>query len=424
MLTGKYSRTIIDIVVGLALIAYAFRDADGALVKYLLSLLNLQSFWYFPDLLGFLCLAILAWRALELGLLLFLGLIFYSVVGYMVTGSLASVGAGEKMLLPLFCGLLLQRSELDRTYVDKTLIFILVISFLGVFYSRFYSPPWAGAAFETIDGVKAAKATMFGYGQARLTGLNEDPHGAAFTILALCMLVFSNRRSMLRILLLFPPSLLAIYLTTSRSSLISACLFGVLLLFLPRNAQQKRSLVLRLGLFVSFMLFVIPLALMIYFSDVQSIFDVPYEMRSLYARARESWIQPFEVMDTLAPYAYLHGYGLGGVGFPVQQSNISSYFSPVDNFFLFNYLMFGLPYVLVYVVVAWAVLREQDQYKYITMTIATMFGHFILGYGSSLFLIVYGFSINGIVPKFRFFHARQRPMLQRPPIQRAVGELV
>jgi hypothetical protein len=341
---------------------------------------------------------------------LFFCLIFYSIVGYLVTGSFASIGAGLKMLLPLFCGLVLPSTELRRGYVNAALLGILIISCLGVFYSYFATPPWAGMAFETGDSAKAAKTTMYYLGQTRTSGLNEDPHGAAFGILALCMLVFARQRSFLRMSLLIPPALAAIYLTTSRSSLMAAVLYLTLLLFLPREGSQTRSLVVRFSLFASFMLFVVPLGLMIYFSNM-SVTDVSYGFRSLYARARETWIMPFEVMDTLAPYAYLHGFGIGGVGFPLLNSNLSSYFSPVDNFFLFNYLMFGLPYVLVYVVIAWAALREHDQYKYILLTITTIFGHFILGYGSSLFLIVYSYSINGLVPKLRLFSSRRGSVL-------------
>lgn len=411
MPTTKHQRTIIDLLIGLTLISYALRDADGAFVKYILSSVGLQFFWFFPDLLGCLSLVILACTSLELGLVLFFGLVFYSTVGYLVTGSLASVGAGLKMLLPVFCGLVLPSTELRRSYVNLALMAILVISCLGVFYSYVSTPPWSGMAFETGDSVKAAKTTMYYLGQTRTSGLNEDPHGAAFSILALCMLVFVRTRSFWRISCLIPLALAAIYLTTSRSSLVAAVLYITLLFFLPREGSRVRSAILRLSLFVSFLLFVVPLGLMIYFSNI-SVTDVSYAFRSLFARARESWILPFEVMDTLAPYAYLHGYGIGGVGFPLLNSNVSSYFSPVDNFFLFNYLMFGLPYALVYVVIAWTALREHDQYKYILLTITTIFGHFILGYGSSLFLIIYAYSINGLIVNFRLFSFRHEPVLQ------------
>lgn len=80
-----------------------------------------------------------------------------------------------------------------------------------------------------------------------------------------------------------------------------------------RNRPRLTELVTAV---VPFLVICAPMCVM-GFAQMYSVNDVPGEFLSLWVRGNEVFLQPFTLMPIFAPNAWLFGFGLGGVGFPV-----------------------------------------------------------------------------------------------------------
>src|SRR5262249_28618523 len=135
-------------------------------------------------------------------------------------------------------------------------------------------------------------------------------------------------------------ALVAVELTTSRTNLISFLVFVGLYSFSWPQQKTENSPLLNWSLRLSFFA-PLPLIIIIAISISFTADNVPIFLQSLWIRGTETWFAPFYYSDSLAPFAIIHGFGLGGVGFGLLQSDLAEYATAVDNFILFNYLCFG-----------------------------------------------------------------------------------
>jgi hypothetical protein len=148
------------------------------------------------------------------------------------------------------------------------------------------------------------------------------------------------------------------------------------------------------------------------FAQMYSTNDVPGELLSLWVRGNEVFLQPFTLMPIFAPNAWLFGFGLGGVGFPVLQSNYASYSSIIDNFLLFSYYSFGIPFLIFYFAMCLRNRLETDFYKRILFCVTLIFGQFILGWANGMFMIVFGYAASA---SFLGGLSLRSPILVRAP---------
>ena len=383
----------IDQLIPVTLVAYVGRDCAATLIQFLLNSLGLDFLWYVPDALGLVSVAFLLGISSTRSHTIFFTLIpmaiFYFCVGLYVSESIASSLSALKMCLPLSAGLILRANYLSVRWVRLALFSMLLISVIGIIFTYFSPLPYADLHFEGLDRTRTLQSDMFMYGERRPRGFAGDQHGAGFSIVAVTFLLSLNQ-SFRMTLILICLELPVIFITTSRSSLLAAIVFYIIIFIHRKRAVFSAAVV------VSCYLVLTPVMLSVVFSNIP-LNDVPYEIRSLATRVAESWYLPFSYMGVLSPLAWLHGYGLGGVGYPLLLSSQPSYYVPVDNFFIGSYLIMGVIYVPVYVLSCLNVIYNSDFPRRCAFVVCTVFGQFIWGFGNSNFLILYGFAVGGFL---------------------------
>ncbi len=380
-----------------ALLSYALREPFAGAVQYYLSNYNAGVLWFIPDAIGLVCIvALLAFdlafnRSLKFFFLIAI-ILYYMLLGYITSGSFAASLSGFKALLPLFVGLIMSRQVLQRSSVQTVLMALLLIAVVGVWWSSFSELPWAQLSFDSGLVVRKFRATVWAANNTyRPFGFANDQHAAGSSILFLLALIgVSNRQRLFY--LLSAPAGWAIFISTSRTSLVG---FGILMAFrLLHDVLERRNRAHLTGVLtavVPFVVIAVPFCVM-GFAQAYTLGDIPPALASLWIRGNEVFAQPFNFMPIFAPNAWLFGFGLGGVGFPLNQSDYSSYAAIIDNFFLFSYYSFGVPFLLFYLAICWRNTKEQDVYKRILLCVTVIFGQFILGWANGMFMLVFGYA--------------------------------
>jgi hypothetical protein len=381
------------------LLAYSVREPFAGAVQYYLDQLHLGFLWFLPDAIGLVCVAALVVIDLvKFGSFKFpfflCAIFYYMLLGYVSIGSAASSFSGFKALLPLFAGLMLSRPLLQRNYIQMALTVLLVLAMIGVWWSLKNTLPWAQLSFDSGLGVKQLRSTIWAAGGTyRPFGFATDPHSAGSSIVFLFALIGAGNARLLFYGLSVPVGM-TVWASTSRTSFMA---FAILLLLRfvldvleKRNRPRLTELVTAV---VPFLVICAPMCVM-GFAQIYSANDVPGEFLSLWVRGNEVFLQPFTLMPIFAPNAWLFGFGLGGVGFPVIQSNYASYSSIIDNFLLFSYYSFGIPFLIFYFAMCLRNRLEADFYKRILFCVTLIFGQFILGWANGMFMIVFGYAAS------------------------------
>jgi hypothetical protein len=376
------------------LIAYLCQSAFFGPIRYFLASRGLEMLWFLPDLLGLVCVAVVLIEsaAREHRALIFIyAIIFYCLEGYLVSGSVGSVLSTFKALVPLFCGLLLDRELLARPFVKALLLALLLLASFGVLFTLTADMPWANLTFEGIGVEQKYKGLQWIEGsRVRSYGFAGDEHGAGSSILTLFILSSFHARK-----LTFYPvaviALIAIEETTSRTNLLALIAYVGLRSVSDLNRSAADQFILKWSLRASFMAPALPLIIVgiaLYFTSD----TVPDPLLSLWVRGTYTWLVPFTYIDDLAPLAILHGFGLGGFGFGLLQSDLANFYTPVDNFILFNFLAFGLPYVFFYLYQCRRLSHEPDPYRVMIFILTAIEGLTLRGWSDTPFMILFGYS--------------------------------
>jgi hypothetical protein len=390
-----------DAVLVVTIVGFLMREPLQAPLQYYLSGGALSALWYVPDLLAAICLANFTFNLMRMGATLtacvLIAMLTISIfVGLFVSGSPAAVASGFKLGVPIFVGFLAREDILDKPVIRMTAAVALVIAIGAIIYSSTHDLPWDKADFSLGGNEKTFKGVAYLYGERRFSGFTGDSHGAAFCVLAPLMLLYRNRRN-----ILFYPTVLvaayAIYIVQSRTTL------AILIIFVgfckgldwrfTRPVFANGNVLNTIVFAFSSVVVLLPLVISVWAASTSQS-DLTYEMRSIWERGHDSWIKPFTFMDQLAPLAFIHGFGLGGIGYPLYLSKIPEFYVPVDNFHLYNLLIFGFYYVFIYIYIVAAVLRDSSPGRKIIFSILSLYSIFLAGYGSPFFLIVYGYSFR------------------------------
>jgi hypothetical protein len=395
----SYQRLVnVRTLAAITLIAYLCQVALFGPIRYFLSIVHLETLWYLPDLLGFMCIGalLLTESARNPRILIFTVVIgLYLVEGYLVSGSVNSVLSTFKALVPLFCGLLLDRALLTRPKLKKALLLIWLVACAGVVYALNEELPWVGMQFEGAGVVQQYKDSQWlPGGDVRIYGFGGDQHSAASSIVTLSILISMGLKRRIFYVVAAVASV-AVYLTTSRTNLL--CLLVFVALWSVANVRRSATHqpILKWALWLSFFSILVPI-LVIAFALSFTVETVPSELLSLWVRGTDTWLSPFALIDQMAPLAMLHGFGLGGVGFGLLQSNLAEYALTIDNFILFNYLTFGVPYLVFYLYQSRAMLREHDPYKVMIYVVTMVYGITLRGWSDYLFMILVGYSTSSL----------------------------
>jgi hypothetical protein len=389
----------LQILAAITLVAYLCQVTLFGPIRYFLSAVHLEFVWYLPDVLGFICVGgvLLKDGARNIRIVIFLiSMALYMVEGYFFSGSVSSVLSTFKALIPFFCGFLLDREVLLRPIVKATIFTLLLAACFGVVESLYVTMPWTNLRFEGIGVFQDFKSMQWTVeGAVRNFGFGGDEHSAASSILTLCILLFSvnaRRRVFYPVVAI---SMVAIYLTTSRTHL--ACLFVFVFLYFLTDLRGRvcGNVILKWSVRLTSLAILVPVATVVV-ALVFSVNDVPASLISLWIRGTVTWVEPFRLVDELAPFAMIHGFGLGGTGFGLLQSDMAQYYVPFDNFILFNYLTFGFPYVIFYFYQWRRMLLEQDPYRVIVYVVVMAAGLTLRVWSDYLFMILLGYSMVGV----------------------------
>jgi hypothetical protein len=291
--------------------------------------------------------------------------------------------------------LLLDRELLTRPLMKALFLIMLLTTVAGVAYAKNYNLPWSGMQFEGVGVFQQFKpAQWMSEANVRSFGFGGDEHSAASSIGTLFILLSIGLRRR-AFYLCAAVALIGVYLTTSRTNLL--CLLVYLALWsvsdMRRTAADQPFL--SLSLWLSFCAILVPIFVIgvaLYFS----IDSVPPALLSLWIRGTDTWLAPFQLTDYLAPFALIHGFGLGGFGFGLLQSDLAQYFTTVDNFILFNYFAFGVPYIAFYFYQCRRMLMEHDPYKVIIYVVTAMYGVTLRGWSDYLFMILVGYTMTAV----------------------------
>ena len=390
-----------DALLVVTIVSYLVREPLQSALQYYLSGGPLSYLWYAPDLLAVICMASFLFNLMGVGanltVCILIAMLSSSMfVGLYVSGSPAAVASAFKLGVPIFVGFLAREDILDKPVIRIAAAVALVIAIGAIIYSSQHDLPWDKASFELGGNEKTFKGVAYLYGERRFSGFSGDSHAAAFCVLAPLMLLYRNRRN-----ITFYPAVLvaayAIFIVQSRTTLVILVLFVAFCKCLDWRITRPvfaNGNVLNIIVFAfSSVVVLFPLVISIWAAST-NLSDQSYELRSLWARGHDSWIMPFTFMDKLAPLAMLHGFGLGGIGYPLYLSEISEYYVPVDNFHLYNLLIFGFYYAFIYIYIVGAVLKDPSPGRKVIFSILSLYSIFLSGYGSPFFLIVYGYSFR------------------------------
>ncbi len=406
-----------DVVVGVTVIGYLTQIVLFGPLRYYLSNVGLQPVWYIPDALGLACipLFLIAHRQNRYQSLLFLAVIVvYLIEGYLISRSVTSVLSTFKALVPLFCGLLLNRRIIEARLVRCCFMALLTVAMLGILYSLEGKAPWSGTNFEGVSGTRAFKATQWvfgGSGEIRNFGFGGDQASTSSGMLTLFIFLSLRIRRLFAVISGLAVAVF-IYMTTARTELLA--LFVYLLLWwrtdLRRMAQNQ--LVSQLALKASFVLaLLVPIAVILFAANFDD-HTIPKSLTSLWIRGSVTFLAPLDLLETFAPLAFIHGFGLGGFGFGFWQSpELAPFGVTVDNFFIYNFFAFGLPYLLFYAYQCWAMNSERDPYRVIIYVTLVVLGSFLRGWAGYDFMILFGFATAAT---FAGASRREAPIATRP----------
>ena len=378
----------------ITLIAYLCQSAFFGPIRYFLVSTGLERLWFVPDLLGLVCVAavLIESPARKHRALLFTYVILlYCLEGYFVSGSIGSVLSTFKALVPLYCGLLLDRELLSRPVIKALLLALLLLASFGVVFTLTADMPWANLTFEGIGVEQKYKGLQWIEGsRIRSYGFAGDEHGAGSSIVTLFIL-FSRNVRRLTFYAVAVIAFIAVEQTTSRTNLIALIAYVGLHSFSSLDRSAVEQPLLKWSLRAAFMAPVLPLIIV----GITLSFDgdtVPDPLLSLWVRGTYTWFVPFTHIDALAPAAVLLGFGLGGFSFGLLQSDLANLYTPVDNFILFNFLAFGLPYVFFYFYQCRRLSHEPDPHQVMVFIITAIVGLTLRGWSDTPFMILFGYS--------------------------------
>lgn len=341
----RYLTALLNVVVFSALI----RDGFSAVIRFSLYKSGTLWAWYLFDV-AFIAVVFLAsmargvtHRAILASYAILVLLSVYSVLGYMYHDSPPAVVAGFKVWLPIAA---IVATYDKRLKVSPTLAAtVLALSALGLMLDSAGPMPWSDETLR-INGVdKSAAINWYIGGVRRLAGFSGASYAAAIVVLAcLWFWTISAQRRVLLTLGLWGLAVWAIYLTTTRSTLVAVTVGFAFLAawkFAPPGLSKPFE---RLSSVVCALIatLIVAAPLVIYLSAASENFDARGSTGSVMQRAYVVWPMVLDYIDR--NNGFWSGLGVGSIGqAPVYYDRSLLRFSFSDNVFLYTFAIFGFP---------------------------------------------------------------------------------
>lgn len=284
---------------------------------------------------------------------IFLAFFLFSVTGALILGrTISAVGFATYIWVPFFIGLLCVIYE-KQYFFQKHALLLWSLATIGVLLNALMAFPWSGASYEVFGQSIVASRDWTTFGIKRYAGFSRASFAAANQIGFFCLIILVTHKSRLTKLIVWVLSIIAIYLTTSKTTLAIVALapfvIGLLefLFRAPAAITLKKSLLpIRLAhgltLFLCGLMVLSPiLTLAVDTRNISSDNFFIFTFSSIFDRMARMWPDAWDLLVHTNPLALITGRGLGGIGTP-QLFFEPTLYNSADNFFLYLYIVFGV----------------------------------------------------------------------------------
>jgi hypothetical protein len=312
---------------------------------------------------------------------------FHGVVTLGSVGSSTAVAYGIKILVNLLFGYMLAAALLVPTRRVLWIILALwVVTLIGVGLDKFVVTfPWNG--IKTVIGdlnVDVSKDWDIQDPLARrVAGFTRSSISVASLMPLLSIVLMCATRSLIGRAILAAATMVAVFLTTQKGSLI-AFMPVAALLCLPGRSQAalNRQIVFMRMTAVTFILLAVGLPFLtagLIMPHGEGVFSTS----SFYMRIAGTWPDALDWIERHQIFVF--GVGIGGISGP-QRIYAPSSFNPADNVFLLLYAYFGVFAILYLTLVAWLTLRPVTGSPQRVLAALSIIA-FQFGYGTVLSII-------------------------------------
>ncbi|MDH2343425.1 hypothetical protein [Bradyrhizobium sp. SSUT77] len=384
--------------VGMA--TYFLRDDFSAAARYYLYITHLSPLWFVPDAFGFMCLFLFIYRCIIqnrsiLAVVVLLWIFLSLGIGYLFLGNVTAFASAFKMILPVFIGF--SFCDADTAAYKKLLLLMSIlfyVSIFGVILSAYWKAPWVNYTYEAFGVKRQAGRLWWAGSEQRLSGFCEDSTVVSLFILVAYVMT-SIRKNVWWCLFFGGAAFYALKLTTSKTTMGVLAMYLIALLVIRAMPEKMRFPTLRMLAVSSYLSILVPIFLILVFGGTSV--GAKDFLFSLVDRINNSWQKPFIFLSQLMPVGYITGCGVGCFNYPMNQfSNLTSYWVPVDNFYLVTFLMFGVPFVAFMFFVIRATLLTTDIYKLSLTFVMNIFSITVADYGPASGLLLMSFIFSDV----------------------------
>lgn len=383
-----------------AMATYFLRDDFSAAARYYLYITHLSPLWFVPDAFGFICLFLFIHRCIIqnrsiLAVVVLLWIFLSLGIGYLFLGNVTAFASAFKMILPVFIGF--SFCDADTAAYKKLLLLMSIlfyVSIFGVILSAYWKAPWVNYTYEAFGVKRQAGRLWWAGSEQRLSGFCEDSTVVSLFILVAYVMT-SIRKNVWWCLFFGGVAFYALKLTTSKTTMGVLAMYLMALLVIRAMPEKMRFPTLRMLAAWSYTSILVPVFLILVFGGTSV--GAKDLLFSLVDRINNSWQKPFIFLSQLMPVGYITGCGVGCFNYPMNQfSNLTSYWVPVDNFYLVTFLMFGVPFVVFMFFVIRATLLTTDIYKLSLTFVMNIFSITVADYGPASGLLLMSFIFSGV----------------------------
>lgn len=306
---------------------------------------------------------------------------FHGLISFLNIGNIFIIFYSVKMLMGMLAGAVLaQYIMLPPKYVIRVVFALWAITVAGVAIDKYdiIVYPWTG--LETTIGdtqVDISRDWEITGVDKRAGGLMRSSISVAIVTPLLALLLIFNMESLPMRLVIMVMTIMAVYWSTQKASILAFVFICALLL----TAYRRPAIAFKVGITTAFLL-------MILLPIILPQFIMPngegvFSMESFYMRVEDTWPHAWKIIEHWGTFPF--GIGLGGIG-GAQRFYSPDDFNPTDNLFIILYGFFGIV-SFVYMGWVWLTCMRASNQATATISHALSIVLFIIFYGIALSMI-------------------------------------
>ncbi|MBY0428190.1 MAG: hypothetical protein K2Q32_03125 [Alphaproteobacteria bacterium] len=389
---GSLLARSIKLAITFSMMLLIYNDIFGGVIKYYSASSSLLFISFIPTLFagvvlaGYLGTHLMVMRLhirVAVFLLIFILNAFYAII---IGRQPEAVGFAFYIWLPFFTGLLITTFKLQDEFKKQIVIWWLIAT-VGVLLNSQIKFPWIGESYQVLGQTVQTARDWTAIGFDRLAGFSRASYAVANQIAIFSMVILTMRISLLKKLVVWTISAVAVYLTTTKITLFIMIIVPILtglVGYFQRKSQQPTPT--RQTIQLAFVIITVLASLMVLLpvfsltsrssiSTGQSLGFISFD--SLFERMWRMWPDAWNlIFSDSNPILIIFGRGLGGIGTP-QMFYEALKQNSADNFFVYIYVTFGMMSVffiryLVINIKKWATTRNATFQTYFALTVTTI----------------------------------------------------